>query len=771
MDKAVACSISRNTIQTDLSVLLECLKFQMKCPELQKQALLTIHSICERNEDAVDLLREMGGVAFLYNLSISSIVHSDIKETALFTLGTLAETSVYCKNSLCRKETFTQVAGWLMAEDIPLSRKRVSVYFLSVLVANNKSGQTLAQNTGCLDILLDLFRTTFPLSPEATSRAANATQTYQLWVSVSSALCGCVNNPQNEEGQRICVAVFPIMKTWLQQMTLPRIEIFTPICSFIAMTVGNNTCVQENFSASGALDTLTLALVQQASAAEKSSLSCQISIILSKTLSVCITDNPYLVSGLAHYGVVPYLFSLLRSPHLEPEDMLSVLLTLGHCSESSEKHQSQLIECGGLPLIITLLTEDTQEEVRNAAAFLLQTCKQAIMSLGLPGLISTQGKAKNMESPTDMESFRNSAAELLRRIEQLEKRQIEREDTDPSASTERACVEAGGGINTKLQSVRHMVTNTDENERSPLLGILKKKAELTGDVLCSMCKGAGALMSSQHPSLEGGREPHSDDNQLFKPPTAVRHSLANTNKSADEEGLQSHQMNKMGKIPAVERSPFRCAGCVLSFEEVTSRTFTSFLRSCHHSCDLHEVLLEATEGFRTRRCKVLFGSEYHGDAVVRTDPDSETVSDAKPQKGWKNWSEVSLTPINKGAGTSKSSQPDRRWKKHDGFTLTPMHRGNKTNSQFSERKADSERGGGNESGHDELNISTDHCSTRKKREDFSHEEASFLLKGVNAYGYSWNSILWSFPFKPGRTNVDLAKKYRQLMVRGESFPR
>lgn len=37
-----------SAIKTDLSLLLECLKFQMKCPDLQKQALLTIHSIFEK---------------------------------------------------------------------------------------------------------------------------------------------------------------------------------------------------------------------------------------------------------------------------------------------------------------------------------------------------------------------------------------------------------------------------------------------------------------------------------------------------------------------------------------------------------------------------------------------------------------------------------------------------------------------------------------------------------------------------------------------------
>ncbi len=45
--------------------------------------------------------------------------------------------AVYCKNSLCRKETFADLAGWLMKDDIPLTQKRVSVYLLSVLVANN----------------------------------------------------------------------------------------------------------------------------------------------------------------------------------------------------------------------------------------------------------------------------------------------------------------------------------------------------------------------------------------------------------------------------------------------------------------------------------------------------------------------------------------------------------------------------------------------------------------------------------------------------------
>lgn len=130
------------------------------------------------------------------------------------------------------------------------------------------------------------------------------------------------------------------------------------------------------FSTSGGLETLTLSLVCLASGAEMSLLSCQLSVIISQTLSACITDNrtyfslltytwtiivrlnnysvsfsfynlfylAILASGLAQYGVVSHLFSLLASPHMSCEDRLTVLLTLGHCTEASGKTCILLLE-------------------------------------------------------------------------------------------------------------------------------------------------------------------------------------------------------------------------------------------------------------------------------------------------------------------------------------------------------------------------------------------------------------------------------------------
>uniref|UniRef100_A0A4W5JAD1 Telomere repeat binding bouquet formation protein 1 n=1 Tax=Hucho hucho TaxID=62062 RepID=A0A4W5JAD1_9TELE len=424
MEKDVSSVSKHNAMKTDLSLLLECLKYQMRCPDSQKQALLTIYSICQQREENVDYFREMGGVVFVYNLSKSS-AHAEVRETALFILGTLAEANVYCKQALCRREMFSDLTDGLMQQDSPLTQRRVAVYLISVLVANNRSGQIFAQTSGCLDILLDLFRTSFPLSGEATVRPANVTQLFQLWTSVSSALCGCVNNPQNEESQRICMLAFPLVKSWLQQLSHPQAEMVQPICSFIAMTVANNHCAQESFSTVGGLGTLTQTLIRFASDASHSPLACQLSVIMTKTVSACITDNPVLASGLAGYGLVPPLISLLSSTILEPQGRLIIILTLGHCTEASEEHQSQLLQCGGLSLIITLLTESTSEELRKAATFILQTCKQATVSLrGVVQGVSL-GQTGELEPPVDMEGYWRSARDMLHRINQLERQQAQ----------------------------------------------------------------------------------------------------------------------------------------------------------------------------------------------------------------------------------------------------------------------------------------------------------------------------------------------------------
>ncbi|RVE71929.1 hypothetical protein OJAV_G00056810 [Oryzias javanicus] len=617
MEKTGVCG-TRNTTKTDLSLLLECLKFQMKCPDSQKQALLTINSICENREDNVDLFRELGGVTFVYNLSKSSVVHPEVKEAALFTLGTLAESNVYCKNSLCRKEIFADISGWLVKEDLPLTQRRVTVYLLFVLVANNKSGQTLAQTTGCLDILLDLFRTTFPLSAENNLRTL--TQTCQLWASVSSALCGCVNNPQNEEAQRICVAAFPTIKTWLQQISLPCTKVLQPICSFISMTVANNCCVQESFFASGGLETLTLLLVRLTSAADTSLLSCQLAVVLAKTLSACITDNPALASGLSQYGLVFHLFSLLSSSKLEPEDRLSVLLNIGQCTAASDAHQSQLVQCGGLPVIITLLAEDANEEVKKAATFILQTCKQAI-----------EEEQGDIDLPYPAEShWQLSQSAAL----------------PPPVKT--------------IHAVKPARVSSDHDAALHPITIEK-----------DLWRTAGVPLPSNDRSLESGSEPRTANSLIFEPVSTKKQKKRTDIKPTDE--FQNKEISKLQKIPTEEPAFFqiRCAGCVVPFEKVTSRNFASLQSFCHNSCHMHRVLKEATERFRKAHLNRVFTKEYQD--IQKNLASKSAVSDAQSLRNSQNWNllltGVTLTPLHRGVQKKTLASHSRA-----DLRLTPLKR-------------------------------------------------------------------------------------------------
>ncbi|KAK2498708.1 hypothetical protein MC885_003468, partial [Smutsia gigantea] len=114
----------------------------------------------------------------------------------------------------------------------------MSVYVILVLVSKNRTGQTLVRETGCITILSKLFRESLS-KHEVNLSDKNVFQRYQLWSSVCSTLCVCVNNPQNDENQTLCCSLFPRANDWLISCMKP--EIIHPLCSFIGLTLANNS--------------------------------------------------------------------------------------------------------------------------------------------------------------------------------------------------------------------------------------------------------------------------------------------------------------------------------------------------------------------------------------------------------------------------------------------------------------------------------------------------------------------------------------------------
>ncbi|XP_050991692.1 telomere repeats-binding bouquet formation protein 1 isoform X2 [Labeo rohita] len=810
--------------KTDLRLLLECLKYQMKWPGSQKQALLTIISICKQNAQYVEFFREIGGISFVYNLSKSS-TFSQVKETALFTLASLAELHESCKQSLCREETFRDLAQHL-EQNMPLTEKRVAVYMLSVLVANNRCGQTLAKTSRCIETLLSLFRHSFPDS--------NASyEQLQLWATVSSALCGSVNNPQNEENQNACMHMFPLLNTWLQEVALPRAELAQPVCSFIGMTVANNPCAQEYFVSVGGLDSIADTLIRVLSQSAHSASACKVATVITKTLSACITNNEQLVSSLSKLKVIPGLLSLLSSPNIDPQDQLAVVLTIGQFTDACE-HQSQLLSAGGLPVMISLLTEASDEEVRKAAMFVLHTCKRITESLGAG--MSTM----DLQEESDLESHWRSAGEILQRIRHLEKKigvklwerdaEIQQSSNQRSASSVE-CNEAWweGSVIRKVKGyhrVWELHTNPEGTLEQPVTNEIPYSKENSQCVSTEECLSPVQVTHFKGPSWEKGNEREheqmrenernidnletrtegdvktrdmerkkqskrvakrfkilnldSDDDDgnklpqhcstpvgggrdtqgpdIFRHPDPMKRNQSTHGHSDDEMSLCSElldrEINRFLKPPSASKpSSLRCSGCVKHMNEMDSRTFGAVLRSCRFQCETHLVLREAEDRFR--RSQQLKRTSYtltHTHINTHDKNRKSTSEDTERSKREKH--RLSHQPSDRYVRLT----PLRRQREIHSVRLTPLRKPRKIHSPGIKQKRD----------HSHLKKTSEDCLPKnfsgrhRQRQNFSADELLYLDMGVKRFGHSWNSILWTYPFQPGRTNVDLAKKYQHM---------
>uniref|UniRef100_A0A8C2FH81 Myb-like domain-containing protein n=1 Tax=Cyprinus carpio TaxID=7962 RepID=A0A8C2FH81_CYPCA len=515
--------------------------------------------------------------------------------------------------------------------------------------------------------------------------------------------------------------------------------------------------------------------------------------------------------------VIPGLLCLLSSPNLDPQDQLAVVLTIGHLTDACLEHQSQLLSAGGLPIMILLLTETSDEEVRKAAMFVLHTCKRITESLGAG--MSTM----NLEE-SDMESHWQSTGEILQRIQLLQKKigvklwerdtKIQQRSNLVASSVE--CNEAWweGSVMRKLKGYHRVcgelhttpagtlerpITNEipyskenlqcvsteeclspaqvthfegpswekgnkreheqmRENERniersgnqetSTQGGVKKRDMErklqsergskrLKMMYLDSDDDGKKPLQHCSTPT-GGGRDTQGPD--IFRHPDLMKRNQCPHTRSDDEMSLCSElldrEINRFLKTPSASKpSSLRCAGCVKNLNEMDSCSFGAVLGSCRFQCDFHLVLREAEDRFRRNQ------------QLKRT---RHTLIDTH-DKNRKSTSEE--TEMSKREKHRLSQQPSDRC-----IRLTPLRRpseiyipGIKKNMVHSRLKKTSEDC-----------LPKNSSGRHRERRNFSADELLYLNMGVKRFGHSWNSILWTYPFQPGRTNVDLAKKYQHM---------
>lgn len=642
-------------MKTDLNLLVECLKYQMDCPSSQKEALIAIYSICQQNSEACEYLREIGGLGFINDLAKSS-VHGIVKEAALFTLGIIIESNVYCQQTLCTSALFGDLILFLKNKDSGVNLKRMSVYVILTLVSNNKRGQTYVRETGCIGLLLQLFRTTLS-TPELNLSDENMNRCYQLWSSVCSTLCACVNNPQNAPVQKYFVSV-------------------------------------------GGLDTLAqvlIKLMRDDSCLSQS--STKLAIVVTKTLDACIANDSAMTVVLAKYHTVSELLNLLSNGTLDTGEKMSIILTIGHCTEVCEENQCELLKNNGLPLMIQVLTESQDEELHKAATFVLQNCKQMTEQLSLK-INEKSLSVKNAEElEVDMQirersqqNYWKKAEDILHRINLIEKEHDEisvfmkervqgrlfdrtsedcieaskSHEVNPSAT--RAHIErthkelCGLQLTSKLDDrVLALAVNTSALTVNPVNASARKSKQ--GDILRSVYEVQTDTAIQSHSVNEKAACEKSQSvlqvrkGLLQQPVKTIRHV-----KQASMSGQHSfysevtkEEKSNLITTASLKMTDFMCSGCTTTGLSFNSKTFSKMLQTCPYLCGRHKVILEAEERYRKKLEKSSVSNKRHAA-----------------------YEKILLTPVKKGklhVETSLKSKQDN----FQSILLTPIRK-SKTNT-------------------------------------------------------------------------------------------
>ncbi|XP_069724712.1 telomere repeats-binding bouquet formation protein 1 [Phaenicophaeus curvirostris] len=704
--------------KTDLHLLLECLKYQMDCPVSQKEALITICSICQQNSEACEYFREIGGLIFINDLAKSS-VHCIVKEAALFTLGMIIENNVYCQQTLCTSALFEDLILFLSNKDSGVNLKRMSVYVILVLVSNNRSGQTYVRDTGCISLLLQLFRTTLSTS-EMDLSDENNNQCYQLWSSVCSTLCACVNNPQNEDNQNICSSVFPYAKEWLESSTEP--EIVRPICSFVGLTVANNSYVQKYFVSVGGLDTLAKVLMKLMPDSCMSHSSTKLAVVVTKTLDACIANDSALGVVLTKYHTVSELLKLLSNDTLDTGGKISIILTIGHCTEVCEENQCELLQSNGLPLMIQLLTESQDEELNKAATFVLQNCKQMTEKLSL----KTNDYSLNVNNAEELETQARSrslqdywekAEEILHRINLLEKEHNEEkvQERVPSDRSSEANIEASKYHAVNLADPKPYVERThkevhcpqltsksDDQVLAPSVNSFPHRNEIVNimdpvNASVRESKQSNILCSVNEPHADRLLQSHSINDKtvsvknpyvlqvrecLFEQPAEIdknREQIGTSGQHSFYKETTKEQKSISTKSASHKMADLRCLGCTAGALCFNSRTFTKMLQSCPYQCDRHRVILEAEERYKNylRKlavCKESRHATYEKILLtpLKKDRLHTEISTFRSKKD--SFQSILLTPVGKNKfNTSNREERSKNTRLNHEYNLIPTY--------------------------------------------------------------------------------------------------
>lgn len=427
--------------------------------------------------------------------------------------------------------------------------------------------------------------------------------------------------------------------------------------------------------------------------------STKLAIVVTKTLDACIANDSAMTVVLAKYHTVSELLNLLSNGTLDTGEKMSIILTIGHCTEVCEENQCELLKNNGLPLMIQVLTESQDEELHKAATFVLQNCKQMTEQLSLK-INEKSLSVKNAEElEVDMQirersqqNYWKKAEDILHRINLIEKEHDEisvfmkeRVQGRLFDRTSEDCIEASKShevnpsatrahierthkelcslqLTSKLDDrVLALAVNTSALTVNPVNASARKSKQ--GDILRSVYEVQTDTAIRSHSVNEKAACEKSQSvlqvrkGVLQQPVKTIRHV-----KQASMSGQHSfysevtkEEKSNLITTASLKMTDFTCLGCTTTGLSFNSRTFSKMLQTCPYLCGRHKVILEAEERYRKKLEKSSVSNKRHAA-----------------------YEKILLTPVKKGklhVETSLKSKQDN----FQSILLTPIRK-SKTNT-------------------------------------------------------------------------------------------
>ncbi|XP_076450202.1 uncharacterized protein LOC143286507 [Babylonia areolata] len=354
--------------ETDVDILLECLKCQTTDFQAVKRNLQALASVFNSDGDSKEYFRRVGGLHLVRKLLSADDLPDYVLQAAVFCLACAVENDVFCQNTLTKREMFEYLHKVLSENTGDRKWLQAAVFLIINLVASNSVGQKLAKECGVLADLLSIFRQCADRRHHSTGLGQ---EDVDLCLSVVTALSMCVNNPQNEVNQRLCCTILPLCFQVVVENEWRHLS--GSLLAFTGLTIAGNTFNQKRMKTCGGLDTL-LQLMSRCGKEMNSDLPLP-SLVpgVISVINACISDHQENAEHFVAEGGVETLMTWLSCPqHLSPHHLLQLMLTLGQALEYADRRLAPLTH-HYQNLLVQLLTDAEDEELVRAIKYVLTT--------------------------------------------------------------------------------------------------------------------------------------------------------------------------------------------------------------------------------------------------------------------------------------------------------------------------------------------------------------------------------------------------------------